>query len=1094
MSTNPLRSLVTLVLLGALLAGCGGPATEPAATPLPPTPTAIPPTPAPTAEPETEAPSPVAAAPEPVGLRPDAPRYAVHGPYWVGYKPVVIGEGTDHPIDAGMWYPALNPNGDPEEIIYLMPWKIPSMPLDTEPLAYGHALLDAAINESGAPYPLVVFSPGLGTAAPWYSNLIEHYASYGFVVLAPEHIETWDAEVRDKWSTSIDRPLAIKRTLDYAEQATAAGGDMAGLIDMQHVAVEGHSYGGYTALAMAGAQYDLDAFNARCAALPPGDPNMFFCAPLVSREADMAARAGLDAIPEGLWPSFGDPRVTAIIPIAGDAYLFDKVGLSKITIPMMAIGGTADTGTPYDWGSKLSYDNASSAKKVLVTLDGAEHTITTSCENLPWMYDTPFGGWICFDPVWDKDRGMDLINHFSTAFLLDTLKGDAEAAAALAPENVTFPGIRYETTAYTDAAATVLDDATVAEIETILSEHMQGSGVPGYAMCIVQDGDVVYSRGFGLAELGGDLPVTSQSVFSVRSTTKSFTGVALMQLVEQGKIDLDAPVTTYLPYFEMADPRYKDITVRMLASHTSGLVDDEIFQNMPPRSEEPAETGAAVEWFVRSLAGDQLATAPGEIWQYAGTNFNLLGDIIAKVSGEPYDVYITKHLLEPLGMMHSTLDPAAIPSGALVGEHSTNVAGAVEAMPLSNYVGFEAPEGGVYSTCEDMTRWMQVHLNRGELDGVRILQPESYDVLWNVEAPTGLDEFFGPWIGQYGLGWAVAEDGGHFLAGHPGGANGQNIGFQLAPDDNLGVTVLANWGTEPDAYPAWMSAADVIYELLDMRTSTSGVQSGFAEVNGTRLYYEMAGEGEPVVMIHGLGWDTRSWDHQFAELAKHYQVIRYDMRGFGQSDMPTDQPYAHADDLKALLDSLGIDAAHVFGHSFGGEIAINFALAYPEATRSLVLIEPDIQGAQGLPELTAEEEASFAAVFEALDKGDNAAAGLAIVDMHPLVAVSRAVPGVRDLILQVFTDYQWWQFLNEDPVVQPDPPSADRIGEITAPTLLVVGDSTTEFQKIEVDRLVEQMPDAEKVVFENSDHFSHLLYPEEFNALVLAFLAKVSEQ
>jgi CubicO group peptidase (beta-lactamase class C family)/predicted dienelactone hydrolase len=478
MSTNPLRSLVTLVLLGALLAGCGGPATEPAAepaaTPLPPTPTAIPPTPAPTAEPEAEAPSPVAAAPEPVGLRPDAPPYAVHGPYWVGYKPVVIGEGTDHPIDAGLWYPALNPNGNPEEIIYPMPWKIPSMPLDTEPLAYGHALLDAAINESGAPYPLVVFSPGLGTAAPWYSNLIEHYASYGFVVLAPEHIETWDSEVRDKWSTSIDRPLAIKRTLDYAEQATAAGGDMAGLIDMQHVAVEGHSYGGYTALAMAGAQYDLDAFNARCAALPPGDPNMFFCAPLVSREADMAARAGLDVMPEGLWPSFGDPRVTAIIPIAGDAYLFDKAGLSKITIPMMAIGGTADTGTPYDWGSKLSYDNTSSAKKVLVTLDGAEHTITTSCENLPWMRDTPFGGWICFDPVWDKDRGMDLINHFSTAFLLDTLKGDAEAAKALVPENAIFPGIRYETNAYG------AEPLAAAPSEVALQPHQPRPDAPLY--------------------------------------------------------------------------------------------------------------------------------------------------------------------------------------------------------------------------------------------------------------------------------------------------------------------------------------------------------------------------------------------------------------------------------------------------------------------------------------------------------------------------------------------------------------------------------------------------------------------------------------
>ena len=139
-------------------------------------------------------------------------------------------------------------------------------------------------------------------------------------------------------------------------------------------------------------------------------------------------------MPEGLWPSLGDPRVTAIIPMAGDSYLFDKAGLAKITIPMMAIGGTADTGTPYEWGSKPSYDNASSAKKALVTLEGAEHTITTSCKNMPWMSETPFGPWICFDPVWDKDRGLDLIHHFSTAFLLDTLKGDAVAASVGAGE------------------------------------------------------------------------------------------------------------------------------------------------------------------------------------------------------------------------------------------------------------------------------------------------------------------------------------------------------------------------------------------------------------------------------------------------------------------------------------------------------------------------------------------------------------------------------------------------------------------------------------------------------------------------------------
>ena len=164
-----------------------------------------------------------------------------------------------------------------------------------------------------------------------------------------------------------------------------------------------------------------------------------------------------------------------------------------------------------------------------------------------------------------------------------------------------FPGIKYETTGYGAAPTTGLDDATTAQIETILTDTMQPLGVPGYAMCIVKDGSVVYDKGFGVTEPGGDQPVTPQSVFIICSTTKSFTAVALMQLVEQGKVDLDAPVTTYLPYFTMADPGYEQITVRMLASHMSGLIDDAIFRTCHPslknqRRPAPPLNGLYAPW------------------------------------------------------------------------------------------------------------------------------------------------------------------------------------------------------------------------------------------------------------------------------------------------------------------------------------------------------------------------------------------------------------------------------------------------------------------------------------------------------------------
>src|SRR3712207_1103532 len=111
------------------------------------------------------------------------------------------------------------------------------------------------------------------------------------------------------------------------------------------------------------------------------------------------------------------------------------------------------------------------------------------------------------------------------------------------------------------------------------------------------------------------------------------------------------------------------------------------------------------------------------------------------------------------------------------------------------------------------------------------------------------------------------------------------------------------------------------------REGAMGVESGFAAVNGTRLYYEVAGEGTPVALIHGFTLDTRMWDDQFLPLAAHYRVVRYDARGFGRSDLPTGEPYSPHDDLRALLEHLGLGPAAITGLSMGGGIAADFAIA-----------------------------------------------------------------------------------------------------------------------------------------------------------------------
>jgi predicted dienelactone hydrolase len=398
--------------------------------------------------------SPVAAqgGNPPRGLRPDAPTYAVRGPYWVGTRQFTIETDSEKPLLVLAWYPALNPDGAEESVTYPIQVKWEPAP-DCPTEVYGHALSDAAPDASGAPYPVLVLSPGFGANAAVYSNVVENLVSYGFVVLAPEHQEgvylADDDPFRDAPMTTIERPRDIRRTLDYAEALTATGGEFEGLIDMDNVAVAGHSSGGYTALATAGARVDFDAFHQRCeTARAEGDPNAWLCDDLEPHGADMAAMAGLDSVPAGLWPSWGDARVDAAIPMAGDSYLFDQAGLAEITVPILVMGGTADSGTPFDWGAGPTFEYVSSPEKVLVAFENAEHALfTNGCEATPWLVDIGFS-WMCLDPVWDKQRTNDLASHFVTAFLLAVLKGDDEARAALAPDAAQFPGITYESAGF----------------------------------------------------------------------------------------------------------------------------------------------------------------------------------------------------------------------------------------------------------------------------------------------------------------------------------------------------------------------------------------------------------------------------------------------------------------------------------------------------------------------------------------------------------------------------------------------------------------------------------------------------------------------
>lgn len=373
--------------------------------------------------------------------------YAAPGTHAVGYRVFTTTGAQQQPLTVRAWYPAVRTTTEYVPITYIAPNKFGEQITPGEQIAsVGQALADAQPEQIDEPYPLVVFSHGFSLSPIVYSTLVEHYASQGYVVLAPEHNEGFDGSLTEFWKELIDRPVDISRTIDYAEQLTKSGEPLAGMIDLDNVAVVGHSYGGYTALAAAGARFDFAAYKTRCGALTTDDPLNFFCAP-IANESDMAMRAGLDEVPSGLWPSFGDPRVTAAISLAGDAYPFDQRGLAELTVPMMAMGGTIDEGTPYTWGAKLTYDHVASKNKTLITFPGAGHMLFLDpCENLPWVENSVYRDALCTDAVWGTHRPLDIVTHYTTAFLRETLNADPEARATLAGQQPTHDNVEYNTT------------------------------------------------------------------------------------------------------------------------------------------------------------------------------------------------------------------------------------------------------------------------------------------------------------------------------------------------------------------------------------------------------------------------------------------------------------------------------------------------------------------------------------------------------------------------------------------------------------------------------------------------------------------------
>ena len=250
----------------------------------------------------------------------------------------------------------------------------------------------------------------------------------------------------------------------------------------------------------------------------------------------------------------------------------------------------------------------------------------------------------------------------------------------------------------------------------------------------------------------------------------------------------------------------------------------------------------------------------------------------------------------------------------------------------------------------------------------------------------------------------------------------------------------------------------------------------YVDVPGGRLWYEAAADGAPLLLLHAGLVDSRMWGTHVAPLSERYRVVRYDLRGFGRSDRPT-EPFSHVDDLAALLDAAGVERAALVGLSLGGRICIDFALVHPERVRALVLVA---SGLGGFPfnAFTAEQGAEIEAAFE---RGELES----VVDLELEVW---APLGVDHGLRRIAHDQAHVNAL-DDVEQRLAPPAIERLGEIRAPTLVLTGDRDVPAMAEIGDVLEREIAGARRVVLEDADHLLPLRKPDEFNRLVLDFLA-----
>ncbi|MVN78619.1 serine hydrolase [Hymenobacter sp. HMF4947] len=343
--------------------------------------------------------------------------------------------------------------------------------------------------------------------------------------------------------------------------------------------------------------------------------------------------------------------------------------------------------------------------------------------------------------------------------------------------------------AQAQTAPPVTAPLNVAAIDAIVARTLKAFDVPGIAVAVVKDGQVVVSKGYGVRSLATKAPVDANTLFGIGSNTKAFTTAALGLLVDEGKLRWDDKVTDYIPEFKMYDPyATAEFTVRDLLCHRSGLG-----LGAGDLMRYPDSTDFTVKDIVHNLRYFKPVTSFRSQFAYDNCLYIVAGEVIARVAGQPCEAFVEARLLKPLGMSRSATGFARLPDPTNVIDAHAPVEGKVQVV-RRDLGTLSAAAGNIYSSAADLSKWVLMLLG-GPGAPAPLLKPATQQELWTPQtirpvspAPTPYNTHFA----AYGLGWSLRDARGYKEVSHSGAKVGMVTKITLLPELHLGVIVLTN--------------------------------------------------------------------------------------------------------------------------------------------------------------------------------------------------------------------------------------------------------------------------------------------------------------